>query len=43
MIHHLLMKGTADTWVLDQVLVPKTERQDALLDALKARIKEVTQ
>ena len=43
LIHHLLMKGTADTWVLDQVLVPKTERQDALLDALKARIKEVTQ
>lgn len=41
LIHHLLMKGTADTWVLDQVLAPKTERQDALLDALKARIKEV--
>ena len=42
LIHHLLMKGTADTWVLDQVLAPKTERQDALLDALKARIREVT-
>lgn len=41
LIHHLLMKGMADTWVLDQVLAPKTERQDALLDALKARIREV--
>lgn len=41
LIHHLLMKNTADTWVLDQVLAPKTERQDALLEALKARIKEV--
>lgn len=43
LIHHLLMKNTADTWVLDQVLAPKTERQDALLEALKARIKEVLQ
>jgi len=42
LIHHLLMKNTADIWVLDQVLAPKTERQDALLEALKARIKEVT-
>jgi SNF2 family DNA or RNA helicase len=42
LIHHLLMKNTADTWVLDKVLAPKTERQDALLEALKARIKEVS-
>lgn len=41
LIHHLLMKNTADMWVLDQVLTPKTERQDALLEALKVRIKEV--
>ncbi len=41
LIHHLLMSGTADTWVLDKVLADKTERQDALIDALKARIKEV--
>jgi SNF2 family DNA or RNA helicase len=41
LIHHLLMKNTADMWVLDQVLTTKTERQDALLEALKVRIKEV--
>ncbi|MCM1231969.1 MAG: DEAD/DEAH box helicase [Ruminococcus flavefaciens] len=41
LIHHLLMKDTADTWVLDQVLTPKAERQNALLEALLARIKEV--
>lgn len=41
LIHHLLMKNTADMWVLDQILTPKTERQDALLEALKVRIKEV--
>lgn len=41
LIHHLLMKNTADIWVLDQVLTPKAERQDTLLEALKARIKEV--
>lgn len=35
------MKNTADMWVLDQILTPKTERQDALLEALKVRIKEV--
>lgn len=42
LIHHLLMKDTADTWVLDQVLAPKAERQNALLEALLVRIKEVT-
>lgn len=41
LIHHLLMKNTADTWVLDQVLTSKAERQDALIEALKARIREV--
>lgn len=41
LIHHLLMKNTADMWVLDQVLTEKDKRQNALLEALKARIKEV--
>lgn len=43
LIHHLLMKNTADMWVLDQVLTEKDKRQNALLEALKARIKEVAQ
>ena len=42
LVHHLLMKDTADIWVLDQVLALKTERQNALLEALKARIGEVS-
>lgn len=42
LIHHLLMKHTWDIRVLDQVLTPKEERQNALLEALKARIKEVS-
>ena len=41
LIHHLLMKNTADMWVFDQVLTEKDKRQNALLEALKARIKEV--
>ncbi|MDO4301238.1 MAG: DEAD/DEAH box helicase [Clostridia bacterium] len=41
LIHHLLMKNTADMWVLDQVLTEKDKRQNALLEALKARIREV--
>lgn len=42
LIHHILMKGTYDYRVLDNILTPKEERQNELLEALKARIKEVT-
>lgn len=42
LIHHLLMKHTWDVKVLDQILTTKEERQNALLEALKARIEEVT-
>lgn len=41
LIHHILMKGTYDYRVLDNILVPKEVRQNACLEALKARIKEV--
>ena len=41
LIHHILAKGTLDTYVLDTILAPKEQRQNALLDALKAKIKEV--
>lgn len=41
LIHHILMEGTYDYRVLDQILVPKEIRQNALLEALKAKIKEV--
>ncbi len=40
LIHHLLMAGTVDTWVLNDVLTSKEERQNAVLEALKARMKE---
>lgn len=43
LIHHLLMKGTYDYTVLDDILTPKDIRQEACLEALKAKIKEVTQ
>lgn len=42
LIHHILMKGTYDYRVLDNILTPKEIRQNALLEALKARIKEVS-
>ncbi|MCM1296505.1 MAG: ATP-dependent helicase, partial [Muribaculaceae bacterium] len=42
LIHHLLMKGTYDYVVLDDILAPKEVRQQACLKALKARIREVT-
>ena len=42
LIHHVLMKGTYDYRVLDNILTPKEVRQDACLEALKARIREVT-
>ena len=41
LIHHILMKGTYDYRVLDSILAPKEVRQNACLEALKARIKEV--
>lgn len=41
LIHHILMKGTYDYRVLDGILSPKEVRQNACLEALKARIKEV--
>lgn len=40
LIHHILMKGTYDYRVLDDILTPKEVRQNSLLEALKARIKE---
>lgn len=40
-IHNLVSVGTLDERVLDVVLQDKKECQDSLLDALKARIKEV--
>ena len=42
LIHHILMRGTYDYRVLDDILVPKEARQNACLEALKARIKEVS-
>ena len=42
LIHHILMKGTYDYRVLDDILAPKEVRQNACLEALKARIKEVS-
>lgn len=41
LIHHLLMKDTIDERVLDEILVSKEQRQNALLDAVKAKIREV--
>ncbi|MBQ8793931.1 MAG: DEAD/DEAH box helicase [Clostridia bacterium] len=40
LIHRLLVKGTYDCRVLDEILTPKEIRQNALLEALKARIRE---
>lgn len=42
LIFHILMKGTYDYRVLDAILAPKEQRQNALLEALKAKIKEVS-
>lgn len=43
LIHHLLVKGTVDERILDQILVTKEQRQNALLEALKVRIREVSE
>lgn len=40
LIHHLLMADTVDMWVLNDVLTSKEERQNAVLEALKVKIKE---
>lgn len=40
LIHHILMKSTYDYRILDDILTPKEVRQNSLLEALKARIKE---
>lgn len=42
LIHHILAKNTWDIPVLDSTLLPKEEQQNALLEAVRARIKEVT-
>lgn len=41
LIHIILMKGTYDYRVLEDILTPKEIRQNALLAALKVRIKEI--
>ena len=41
LIHHLLTEGTYDQTVLDKILAPKEKRQNALLEALKAKIEEM--
>ena len=40
-VHHILMKGTLDSWVLDTILAPKEERQNRLLEAVKEKVQEV--
>lgn len=42
LIHHILARDTWDIPVIDSTLLPKEEQQAALLDAVRARIKEVT-
>ena len=41
LIHHILAKDTWDIPVIDSTLLPKEAQQDALLEAVRARIKEV--
>lgn len=41
LIHHLVSVGTADERVLDEILTTKENRQNELIEAVKARIKEV--
>ena len=41
LIHHILAKDTWDIPVIDSTLLPKEEQQNALLEAVRARIKEV--
>jgi len=41
LVHHILVKNTIDRHILDDILMSKEIRQNALIEALKARIKEV--
>lgn len=41
LIHHILAKNTWDIPVLDSTLLPKEEQQNALLEAVRARIREI--
>ena len=43
LIHHILAEDTWDIPVLDSTLLPKEAQQNMLLNAVKARIKEVAQ
>ena len=43
LIHHIFSKGTLDEMVLKKALVKKENQQQAFLEALRARIKEVNQ
>ena len=43
LIHHILAKGTWDIPVMDCNLLPKEEQQSALLEAVRARIKEIAE
>lgn len=40
LVHHLIMAGTIEETILDKILLAKEIRQNALLNALKARIEE---
>ena len=40
LIQHIIAKGTFDEVVMDQILTKKEQRQEALIEAIKARIKE---
>ena len=42
LIHHILARDTWDPVVLDSSLLPKEEQQEALLEAVRAKIKEVS-
>jgi len=41
LIHHILTAGTLDSYILNVVLAGKEQTQEALIEALRARIKEV--
>ncbi len=42
LIHHILMRDTLDNRVLNEILAPKEKRQNALIEALQAKLKELT-
>lgn len=43
LIHHIIARNTWDPVVLDSTLLPKEEQQNALLEAVRAKIKEVSE